>query len=121
LGREFALLGGLAVSAWVDPRTTKDVDLAVVVDGDDDAEQLAFELSQRGYSVDATIEHTGTGRLATIRMTSLAGAIGALFRAATDDDFRAAREALQLIADRGYGRDRALLEELDRAVDELGT
>jgi hypothetical protein len=28
---DYALIGGLALSAWVDPRTTKDVDLVVVV------------------------------------------------------------------------------------------
>jgi len=176
LEREFALLGGFAVSARVEPRTTKDVDLAVVVDGDDDAEQLAFQLSQRGYSVDTTVEHTRSGRLATIRTTSPSGAVvdllfassgiesevveastaleildgltvrvasvahliamkvlarddrhrpqdrvdlAALFRVATSDDMRVAREALQLISHRGYGRDRSLVEELDRALEEL--
>lgn len=28
---DYALIGGLALSAWVRPRTTKDVDLAVAV------------------------------------------------------------------------------------------
>lgn len=31
---EYALIGGLALSAWVDPRTTKDVDLVVAVSKD---------------------------------------------------------------------------------------
>ena len=35
LDRSFALLGGFAVSAHTEPRTTKDVDLAVVVEDDD--------------------------------------------------------------------------------------
>jgi predicted nucleotidyltransferase len=177
LGREFALLGGFAVSAHVEPRTTKDVDVAVAVDGDEDAERVAFELSQRGYTVHATIEHTRTGRLATIRTTSPSGAVvdvlfassgierevvgaaitleildglrvpvasvahliamkvlarddrrrpqdrvdlGALLRVATPDDLRVAREALELIIERGYARDRALVEELERALVELG-
>jgi predicted nucleotidyltransferase len=75
MGRAFALLGGFAVSARVEPRTTKDVDVAVVVDDDHDAEQVAFELSQRGYAVQTTIEHVGTGRLATIRTLSPRGAV----------------------------------------------
>jgi hypothetical protein len=33
LGFQAALLGGLAVSAWTDPRFTRDVDLAVAVVG----------------------------------------------------------------------------------------
>ena len=28
---DYALIGGLALSAWVRPRTTKDVDLVVIV------------------------------------------------------------------------------------------
>lgn len=28
---DYALIGGLALSAWVEPRTTKDIDLAIVV------------------------------------------------------------------------------------------
>jgi len=182
LGREFALLGGFAVSARVEPRTTKDIDLAVVVEGDDDAEQLAFQLSQRGYTVETTVEttveHTRSGRLATIRTTSPSGAVvdllfassgiepeavqaateleildgltvpvasvghliamkvlarddrhrpqdrvdlAGLFRAATKDDIAAARDALELIVRRGYGRGRPLLQELDQALEELRT
>jgi hypothetical protein len=75
LGRSFALLGGFAVSAQVEPRTTWNVDLAVSVDGDADAESLAFALSPRGYALDTTVQHTGTGRLATARTTSPSGAV----------------------------------------------
>jgi hypothetical protein len=32
-------------------------------------------LSQRGYALDTTVEHTGTGRLATARTTSPSGAV----------------------------------------------
>jgi predicted nucleotidyltransferase len=176
LGREFALLGGFAVSAHVEPRTTRDVDLAVVVDGDDDAEQLAFALSSLGHTVTITVEQARSGRLATIRTLSPSGAVvdllfassgiehevvrasteveilegltvpvasvahliamkilarddrrrpqdrvdlAGLFRVAADEDLRAARSALELVATRGYGRGRELLEELDRALEEL--
>jgi len=177
LGRRFALLGGFAVSALVEPRTTKDVDVAVVVEGDADAESLAYALSQRGYTVDATIEHKKTGRLATLRTMSPSGAVvdllfassgiepevvasaseleildglivpvatvphliamkvlarddrtrpqdrvdlGGLFRVATAEELTEARRALELIDERGYGRGRKLLDELQHALDELG-
>jgi ActR/RegA family two-component response regulator len=177
LGRSFALLGGFAVSAVVEPRTTKDVDLAVLVGGDADAESLAFALSQRGYTVDSTVEHTKTGRLATIRTLSPSGAVvdllfassgiesevvasasrleildgfvvpvasiahlialkvlarddrerpqdridlAGLFRKSTPEDIALAEAALELIDQRGYGRGRRLLDELNRALHELG-
>jgi hypothetical protein len=63
-----ALLGGLAVSAWTEPRFTRDVDLAVAVRADADAERLVRELSQRGYRLLATVEQTAAGRLATARL-----------------------------------------------------
>jgi predicted nucleotidyltransferase len=70
LERSFALLGGFAVSAQTEPRTTKDVDIAVLVANDEDAEQLAYELTQKGYVVRTTVEHLASGRLATIRTVS---------------------------------------------------
>jgi len=75
LGCAFALVGGFAVSARTDPRTTKDVDVAVVVEGDEEAERLAYELSQRGYELGAAIEQTETERLATLRTVSPAGSV----------------------------------------------
>ena len=68
LGARFALVGGLAVSAWGEPRYTRDVDLAVAVERDDEAEHLVYELSSRGYEVVTIIEQTKTKRLATARL-----------------------------------------------------
>jgi hypothetical protein len=68
LGARFALVGGLAVSAWGEPRYTRDVDLAVGVDRDDEAERLVHALSTRGYEVVTIIEQTKTSRLATARL-----------------------------------------------------
>jgi predicted nucleotidyltransferase len=68
LGFQAALLGGLAVSAWTDPRFTRDVDLAVAVSSDTEAEQLIHKLQQRGYRLKALVEQTGTERLATARL-----------------------------------------------------
>lgn len=63
-----ALVGGLAVSARAEPRFTRDLDLAVAVSDDQEAERLVFTLQGRGYRVQAVLEHEGTGRLATVRL-----------------------------------------------------
>lgn len=65
---EWALVGGLAVSVRTEPRFTRDVDVAVAVDGDAGAEALARGLMSSGYQMLATIEQEETGRLATIRL-----------------------------------------------------
>lgn len=70
LGARHALVGGLAVSARAEPRTTRDVDLAVSVSGDRAAEQVVFALRGVGYTVEAIIEPTRTKRLATARLRS---------------------------------------------------
>jgi predicted nucleotidyltransferase len=68
LGRGWALVGGLAVSAHGEPRTTRDVDLVVAVRSDADAEALVFALSQAGFRVEATLDQNAVGRLATVRL-----------------------------------------------------
>lgn len=68
LGARFALVGGLAVSVWGEPRYTRDVDLAVGVDLDQEAERIVRELSARGYEIVTVIEQTRTDRLATARL-----------------------------------------------------
>lgn len=72
LGRRFALVGGLAVSARTEPRLTRDADLAVLVADDRDAETLVRDLQERGWRVVAAIEQDAVRRLATVRL-SLAG------------------------------------------------
>ncbi len=68
LGARFALVGGLAVSVWGEPRYTRDVDLAVGVDRDEEAERVIRELAARGYEIVTIIEQTRTKRLATARL-----------------------------------------------------
>lgn len=72
-GVAFALVGGLGVSVYVEPRFTKDIDLVVAVAGDDEAEALVSELRAAGYFVDSVIEQKATGRLATVRLIASAG------------------------------------------------
>lgn len=68
LHRHWAVIGGLAVSAHTEPRTTRDVDLVVAVRGDADAEALVFSLSEAGFRVEATLDQDAAGRLATVRL-----------------------------------------------------
>jgi predicted nucleotidyltransferase len=67
-GRRWALVGGFAVSARVEPRFTRDVDVAIMVDSDESAERLVRSLIANGYAVFSSVEHDN-GRLATARMT----------------------------------------------------
>lgn len=68
LGADWAVLGGLAVAARCEPRFTRDIDLAVAVRSDEDAERLVRSLVQAGYRIALDIEQTGAARLATIRL-----------------------------------------------------
>ncbi len=64
----WALVGGLAVTARAEPRTTRDVDVAISVPDDAESERLVFQLSSSGWDVVATVEQGATGRLATVRL-----------------------------------------------------
>lgn len=68
LGRRFALVGGLAVSVRAEPRLTRDLDFAVVVEDDPDAEALVRTLVSEGYRATAVVEQDHRGRLATVRL-----------------------------------------------------
>jgi predicted nucleotidyltransferase len=68
LGVKHALIGGLAVSLRTEPRTTRDVDIAVAVASDNQAEALLIALRARGWQIRALIEQTTTKRLATARL-----------------------------------------------------
>jgi hypothetical protein len=67
-GVQWALVGGLAVSARSEPRFTRDADLAVAVRDDREAELLVRWLLGRGYETFATVEQEAVGRLATVRL-----------------------------------------------------
>lgn len=75
LGRQFALVGGFAVSARTEPRLTRDADFAVRVDDDPDAESLVRDLQARGWRVVGAVEQEAAGRLATVRL-AIAGEDG---------------------------------------------
>jgi hypothetical protein len=71
--RRFALVGGLAVSVRAEVRFTRDVDLAVQVRDDSDAETLIYQLRSVGYAPVASVEHDVRHRLATVRLMSPQG------------------------------------------------
>lgn len=64
----FALVGGLAVSVHVEPRFTRDIDLAVAVTSDAHAEALVRRLASEGWRVSAVIEQEAVNRLAAVRL-----------------------------------------------------
>jgi hypothetical protein len=71
LSRPWALVGGLAVSAHAAPaRLTRDVDVAIAVSGDPEAEALIRDLQGRGYGTESMLEQSAVGRLATMRLIS---------------------------------------------------
>ncbi|MCG8555703.1 MAG: nucleotidyl transferase AbiEii/AbiGii toxin family protein [Proteobacteria bacterium] len=72
-GRGHALVGGIAVSVRAEVRFTRDVDLAVQVRDDPEAEVLVRDLGLRGYVPIATVEHEATQRLSTVRLKASTG------------------------------------------------
>jgi predicted nucleotidyltransferase len=68
-GHAFALIGGLAVSARSEPRFTRDLDIAVAVATDAQAEAVIRSLRAHGYEITAIVEQEAVGRLATARLT----------------------------------------------------
>ena len=103
LRRRWALVGALAVSARTEPRFTRDIDLAVAVANDDDAERLVGDLQRRGYRVHAIVEQEATQRLATARFVPRGEdesgvVIDALFASSgIEDEIVAAAEPLDVV------------------------
>ncbi len=67
MGSPWALVGGLAVSAYVEPRFTRDIDVAVAVRDDSAAEAFVADWQARAFQVSLVVEQDETGRLATVR------------------------------------------------------
>jgi len=67
IGVRWALVGGLAVSARSEPRTTRDIDIAVAVPDDGAAEQVVQRLRNRGYLEEEVMDHLHVDRLSTVR------------------------------------------------------
>lgn len=101
----WALVGGFAVSVRTEPRFTRDVDVAVIVDDDPAAERLVDSLTRLGYRLDAIVEQDAVGRLATARMIApgdvhLGVVVDVLFAAAgIEAEIVAAAEVLDVLPD----------------------
>jgi predicted nucleotidyltransferase len=101
-GVPHAIVGDLAVSARTEPRFTRDVDVAVAIISDGEAERLIRALQQAGYVVSALVEQHATGRIATVRLIDSApgdeGAIIDLLFASSgiEDEITATAEEIEL-------------------------
>ena len=69
LGAKFAIIGGVAVSIRTVERLTKDLDIAIAVQSDREAEEIVHSLSRSGYFVETLIEQDGVNRLSTVRFS----------------------------------------------------
>lgn len=98
----YAVVGGHAVSARTEPRFTRDLDFAVAVADDSEAEALVNLLGTHGYRVVALLEQEATGRLATVRLehsTAPGVAVDLLFATAgVEPELVAAATPLQVLA-----------------------
>jgi Nucleotidyl transferase AbiEii toxin, Type IV TA system len=69
----YALIGGLAVSFRSIERFTKDIDLVIAVENDQQAESYVRQLAGFGYQVQLLLEQTKHGRIATVRLIKIPG------------------------------------------------
>lgn len=70
MGVRYAVVGGIPVSFRAVVRTTNDLDLAVFVVDDAEAESIVRKLIGLGYRAEVILESDVSGRLATVRMIS---------------------------------------------------
>jgi hypothetical protein len=113
------------VSARAEPRSTRDVDLAVSVLDDEAAESVIHALVTRGYRLKSVVEQTRQARLATARLVLPRVAMKLLARddrrrpqdaddlrvllpLAKATERRRVERAISLIEERGYARGRDL-------------
>lgn len=99
VGVAWCLVGGLAVSVWANPRLTRDVDIAVAVDDDREAEKLIRKLGAGKYRVEEIVEQEALGRLATARLSieeEPNGVVIDLLFASSGIEAEAVSEALQI-------------------------
>lgn len=67
LGHQSALVGGLAVSARTRPRFTRDIDFAVAVASDKEAEGLVRAMQEQGFRLLRVIEQDAKKVLSTVK------------------------------------------------------
>ena len=97
-----AIVGGIAVGARAEPRFTRDLDFAVAVTSQAEAEQYVFSLRQVGYELAAVLQHTKHARLSTVRLRRRGkGPLVDLLFAATgiETEIVAASEPIEVVND----------------------
>jgi hypothetical protein len=94
--RAWCVVGGVAMAAWTPARFTKDLDLAVAVADDRDAEGTLMALLRSGWRLDIVLEQARTGRLATARLFDPEGTRVDLLFAACGIEADVVRDAVSL-------------------------
>lgn len=64
----WALIGGLAIAVRAVPRFTKDLDFAIAVADDPEAEGIVLKLRERGYVADEVLEQEYVKRMSGVRL-----------------------------------------------------
>lgn len=75
VGAQWALIGGWAIAAHAQPRTTEDIDFAVVADGTAEEDRIVFALRAFGYEAGQVFLHDYRHRAATVRLIDVRRAI----------------------------------------------
>ncbi|MGA1194842.1 MAG: nucleotidyl transferase AbiEii/AbiGii toxin family protein [Kiritimatiellia bacterium] len=65
----WALVGGWALSIQIEPRFTRDLDLALTVADDHQSEQIIATLIANRFAIEALVEQDARARLATVRLS----------------------------------------------------
>lgn len=69
LNLKWALIGGLAYSVYADPRTTKDIDIALLVSEREELEEIISKLLTLGYKKKELLMHANPTKLLGIRVS----------------------------------------------------
>ncbi|MGC4067907.1 MAG: nucleotidyl transferase AbiEii/AbiGii toxin family protein [Polyangiaceae bacterium] len=96
----YAVVGGLAASARGEARFTRDIDVALMVATDEEAEQCIHGFLQKGYALVATVEQDATHRLATARLRHPDGVVCDLIFATSgiEHEIIASAQRIELLA-----------------------
>ena len=116
---QWALIGGLAISVRSVPRFTKDLDFAVAVAGDPEAEVVAGA-TRLDVLPQQTAPVASTGHLIALKV--LAGRnqdltdLESLIPGAPAADLDVARNAVKLIQARGFNREQDVVADLEKLI-----
>jgi len=69
-GYKCALVGGVAVGVWGEERFTKDLDFALAVKTDKDAEKLVKAMVDKGFRIETVLEHKPSDSIALVIFSS---------------------------------------------------